>query len=379
MLITIIVFLVVLSIIVFVHELGHFYTAIKLGIGVEEFGFGFPPRMFGIKRKGIIYSINWIPLGGFVKIKGESGDYSEDGDSFMNQPVWKRALTLFAGVFMNWFFAFILLTVGFIIGLPGAVDSPTDTARDGAIISDRRVQIIEVYENSPAGRENLKIEDIVQSINNVEFENADQMRDYLAAHQESELNFNIRRGKQEININLMPEEIPELASEFEEYRDKKIVGIGLVNSGIISYPWYRAPIEGFKTTLNLTYKIFDALFKIIKSGFTGEKTIDISGPVGVAIFTGRAYEMGFVYLLWFMALLSINLAIINILPIPALDGGRLLFLLIEKIRRRPNDRKVEAIIHNIGFGLLMLLVALITYKDIVRYGGGLISKISNFF
>lgn len=379
MLVTILVFLVVLSIIVFVHEVGHFYTARKLGIGVEEFGFGFPPRMFGIKRKGILYSINWIPLGGFVKIKGESGDYSEDKDSFINQPAWKRALVLFAGVFMNWFFAFILLTIGFIIGLPGAVDSETDINENGAIISDRRVQIIEVYKNSPAGQENLKIEDIIRSVNNIEFENADQMRNYLVAHQESELSFNIQRGKQDINVNLIPEEIPELATEFEEYRDKKIVGIGLVDSGIISYPWYRAPVEGFKTALNLTYRIFDALFKIIKSGFTGEKTIDISGPVGVAIFTGRAYEMGFVYLLWFMALLSINLAIINILPIPALDGGRLLFLVIEKIRRKPNNQKIEAIVHNIGFSLLMILVVIITYKDIVRYGGGLISKIKGFF
>ena len=164
----------------------------------------------------------------------------------------------------------------------------------------------------------------------------------------------------------MPEEIPELASEFEEYRDKKIVGIGLVNSGIISYPWYRAPIEGFKTTLNLTYKIFDALFKIIKSGFTGEKTIDISGPVGVAIFTGRAYEMGFVYLLWFMALLSINLAIINILPFPALDGGRLLFLAIEKIKGSPVSQKAEGIAHSLGFIILILLMIAVTWRDVIR-------------
>jgi len=379
MLVTIIVFLVVLSIIVFVHEVGHFYTARKLGIGVEEFGFGYPPRMFGIKRKRMIYSINWIPLGGFVKIKGESGDHAEDQDSFMNQPAWKRALVLFAGVFMNWFFAFVLLTIGFIIGLPGAVDSSTDTAGGGAIISNRRVQIIEVYENSPAGRENLEIEDIIQSVNNLEFENADQMRDYLVANQDSELSFNIRRGKQDIKINLTPEEIPELAQEFEEYKDKKIVGINLIDSGIISYPWYRAPWEGLKTTVNVTYRILDALYKIIKGGFTGEKIIEISGPVGVAIFSGRAYQMGFVYLLWFMALLSINLAIINILPIPALDGGRLLFLLIEKIRKKPINQKLEATIHNIGFILLMLLVVLITYKDIVRYGGGLISKIGGLF
>jgi regulator of sigma E protease len=368
MLVTIIVFLLVLSVIVFVHELGHFYTAIKLGIGVEEFGFGFPPRMFGIKRKGILYSINWIPLGGFVKIKGEDGNNSDD-DSFANQAVWKRAIVLFAGVFMNWVLAFVLLTVGYFVGLPAVLEGDVPA---GAVVSDEKVQIIEVYPGSVADQIGLEAGDIVLSVDNQNFNDNLILQKYLQDQRESEINFKVERGKEEQDYILKAEEIPDL-------EDEKLLGVGLVKSGIVSYPWYQAPIEGFKTVINITYLILMAFVGLIANLIRGSGGADISGPIGVAVFANRALDMGWIYLLQFTALISINLAVINILPFPALDGGRILFLIIEKIRRKPNNQKIEAIVHNIGFSLLMLLIVLITYKDIVRYGGGIISKIGGLF
>ena len=367
MFLTIIVFLVILSIIIFVHEIGHFYTARKLGIGVEEFGFGFPPRIFGIKKGKTLYSINLIPLGGFVKIKGESGEHKEDKDSFTNQPIHKRSIVLFAGVFMNWILAFVLFSIGYFIGLPAILGDDITNAK----ITDQKIQIIEVYPGS-AAENNFKIGDIILSVNNEDFIKTERLQQYLKENQDNEFNFKIKRGRDQFDIVLNSKEIPGSMGQ-------KVIGIGMVNSGMVSYPWYRAPIEGFKTTVNITYVIFKALVQLIGNLISGGGAADISGPIGVAIFTGRAISLGWIYVLQFAALLSINLAIINILPIPALDGGRLLFLLIEKIRRKPNDQKTEAIIHNIGFSLLMLLIILITYKDIVRYGGGLIDKIKNVF
>ncbi len=369
MLVTIIVFLLVLSIIVFVHEIGHFYTAIKLGIGVEEFGFGFPPRLFGIKRKGILYSVNLIPLGGFVKIKGESGEETEDQDSFINQPVWKRSIVLFAGVFMNWVLAFVLLSIGYFIGLPAVLDKDIPA---GASVSNEKIQIVEVYPNSAADKNGLKVGDIVLSVNNKNFNDSLKLQKYLIDNKEEKFDFNIKRGKEEKDLVIQAEKIPKL-------QGKKLLGVGLTKSAIVSYSWYRAPIEAFKTVIKLTYLIVLAFFHLIINLIKGNGAGEVSGPIGVAVFAGQALNMGWIYLLQFTALISVNLAVINILPFPALDGGRILFLIIEKIRRKPNNQKIEAIIHNVGFSLLMILIVLVTYKDIVRYGGGLIAKITSLF
>ncbi|MDD4290443.1 MAG: RIP metalloprotease RseP, partial [Patescibacteria group bacterium] len=320
-----------------------------------EFGFGFPPRIFGIKKKGIMYSVNWIPIGGFVKIKGESGD-NNDSDSFIAQPAWKRAIVLFAGVFMNFISACIILSIGFAIGLPSALeDLPND-----AKIRDRKIQIIEVYPNSPAYNAGIKLGDYLVSFDDNKFINSNDAIDYVYKNQEKNIKVETSDSKENKLVEIKPESL-------EGITDKKVLGISMVDTGVVSYPWYKAPLYGFKAGFNLTVAIGDAFFNLLKGLFSGEGAKDVSGPIGVAVFTGRAVSMGFSYILQFMALLSINLAIINIFPFPALDGGRLLFLLIEKIRRKPNNQKVEAIFHNVGFGLLMLLMILVTYKDILKY------------
>ena len=368
MLITIIVFIIVLGILVFVHELGHFYTARKLGVGVEEFGLGFPPKLFSVKKDGIIYSINAIPIGGFVKIKGESGDNENDPDSFINAPIWKRLIILFAGVFMNWILAFILISIGFMIGLPSMIDNPKDSSQ----IKNERVQIISVYDNSSAYNAGLKTGDFINSVDGIKFNSAEDLQKYLKEKNNSQLNFSVTRGKENINTSITPTAI-------KESGERKVVGIEMISSGIVSYPWYRAIYQGFITTASITYEIIKALGSLIADLFNGKGSSDVSGPIGVAVFTGKAVHMGWIYVLQFMALLSINLAIINIVPFPALDGGRILFLIIEKIRGKKNNQKVEAIVHNIGFSLLMILIILVTVKDFDRYGGKIISVFKNIF
>lgn len=357
MLLSIITFLIVLGVIVFVHEIGHFYTAIKLGVGVEEFGFGFPPRIFGIRKKGILYSLNAIPLGGFVKIKGESGE-SHDSDSFLSQPVWKRAIILFAGVFMNWIFAFLLITIGYFIGLPTIIDS---SDIKGANIRDEKVQVMYIYPDSQAYKNGFELGDYIISVDGKVFNKSADLQSYLKENIDNNFDFGVSRGEDNLNIKSDASLIPDYS------QDEKVLGFGIVDSAVVSYKWYRAPIEGLKTTASVTYAIFDALYNVIKGIFQGKGSGDISGPVGVAVFTGKAVDRGFIYLLQFMALLSLNLGVLNALPFPALDGGRLLFLFIEKIRGKKVNERIENIIHNTGFSLLMILVVLVTYKDIIKF------------
>lgn len=376
MFLTIISFIVVLSILVFVHELGHFWTARKFGVKAEEFGFGFPPRIYGMYkdvngkwkiirgRKKIedadstIYSINWIPLGGFVKIKGENGEEENDKDSFAGKKIWKRAIILSAGVAMNVFLAAVLISIGLMIGLPQALGNDIS---DKAKITDRKIQIAQVLPGSPAELAGLKMADIIQNINNQRFNSEEELQSYVNERSGQELSYKIKRGQEEINFNITP--------EIREDTNKGGIGIAIVATGLVKYPWYIAIWEGFVTTIFLVWYIILAFYELIKGLITGKgMSGDIAGPVGIAVFTGQVARMGFVYLMQFTALLSINLAIINFLPFPALDGGRILFLIIEKIKGSPVKREIENIIHNIGFSLLMILVLIVTFRDVARFG-----------
>ena len=382
MLLTIITFIIVLSILVFAHELGHFMMARKFGVKAEEFGFGFPPRAFGFYKNnqgrwkivwgakevsdcpGTVYSINWLPLGGFVKIKGENGlaaDSSQEDnrDSFFSRPIWQRAFMLSAGVVMNIILAAVLITVGFMIGLPQALDGQIDAR---AHLSDKKIQIIQVIKNTPAEAAGLQIGDAILSIDNNNFLNYQELQNYVAANIGHKLSYKIKRGQNLTEASIIPELMPET--------NRGGIGIAISETGIVSYPWYLAVWHGVKTTLILTWAIIIAFYELIKGLILGHGvTADLSGPVGIATLTGQIARLGFVYLLQFTALLSINLAVINFLPIPALDGGRVLFLIIEKIKRSPVKSEVEGAIHNIGFALLMILILLVTFRDVSRFGG----------
>jgi len=371
---TIIIFILILSLLVFVHEVGHFVVARKFGVKAEEFGLGFPPRGFGFYKNtegkwkfvfgskevrdaaDTVYSVNLIPLGGFVKIKGENGD-SDDPDSFMNKKIWQRASILAAGVTMNMVLAAALLSVGFMIGLPQALDGVNKKAE----ISDKNIQIIEVLPDSPAARSGFKFGDTILSVDNNEFTDNSELQDFVNGKVNQELEYKVKRGEGEKTFKVTP--------EIMEATGKGGIGIAIAETGTVKYPWYMAIWEGIKATIILTWLIMAALYELLKNLILGNGvTADIAGPVGIATMTGQAARMGLIYLIQFTALLSINLAIVNFLPIPALDGGRILFLVIEKIKRRPVRRELEALLHNVGFILLMALVVLVTFRDVMKLG-----------
>lgn len=370
---TLIIFIIILGLLVFVHEFGHFIVARRHGVKAEEFGFGFPPRIIGIWRRAngrwrfvfgnkevkdaptTIYSINWLPFGGFVKIKGEAGECKSDPDSFASKSAWRRGTILLAGVAMNVLLTVVLLSIGFTSGIPVALDGLESYAR----VRDKKIEIVDVLRESPAARAGIRAGDVVLSVNNTVFPKAEALRDYFSVNQE-ESEVLLRRDGGELRTKIMPEELSQLG--------KLGIGVYLLDTGIVSYPWYYAAWKGLAATGFLIREILFSFGQLIKNlVLTGKVAVDLSGPVGIAVLTGRVARLGFAYLLHFTALLSINLAILNVLPIPALDGGRFLFLLIEKVRGRPVSRKVENIIHNIGFILLILLVLIVTYRDLLRF------------
>lgn len=360
---SILLFLVVLSVLVLVHEAGHFFTALWAGAKVEEFGIGFPPRAWSFMRKGIRYSINWIPLGGFVKIKGESGEDRSDPDSFASKPAWKRFIILAAGVTMNFVLAAVLLTIGFGIGMPEVIDSHLPAS---AHVEQNVTNIVTVLADSDAVKQGLQVGDQLISIDNHVFSSAEQAQQYIHDHGDLPMMLVVKRGDQNVNATVT-------ASVLPESDGKKVLGIGLIQTGLVTYPWYELPLRGVLETWTMTKEIVAAFWQLISNLIVHQQvSADLSGPVGIAVMTGQVAQLGLVYLLQFAAVLSINLAVINFVPFPALDGGRALFLLIEKIKGKPMKHQVEAIINNIGFALLMVLVVLITYRDVVRLGSTLV-------
>jgi regulator of sigma E protease len=369
--ITAILFLIVLGVLVFVHEMGHFLVARYNGIKVDEFGFGFPPRLGGVvwddasKRfhfvKGnreivspyTVYSFNWIPLGGFVKIKGEDGNGS-DPDSFATKSTWVRIKVLSAGVAMNFLFAWIFISIVLMMGFPQAVD-PTATTTD---TSPTTIQISKVLPNTPAESMGLQFGDHILALNETRPENIKQVQEVIAFHKGQSLTFTIDRGDKTLILTGTP--------RTDYPANEGSLGIGLDQTRIIKASFFEAIQQGALATYHLTEAMLFGIGGIFKGLFTGtnEGLSAVSGPIGIAKMTGQVSSLGFVYLLYFAAILSINLGIINILPIPALDGGRIFFILIEIIKGSPVSKNVEGIFHSIGFLALLALMLLVTIHDL---------------
>lgn len=384
---TVLIFIIILGLLVFVHELGHFLVARRNGVMAEEFGFGFPPRIFGVyktkngRRKlfwgsknvestDTIYSINWILLGGFVKITGEDGEEKQNPKSFASKPAWTRVRMLAAGVAMNFLLAAVLLSVGYFVGIPQAVEDSSNGQ-----LKNEKIQIIETIPGSPAERMGIKVGDqIVGAVdeNNdfVEFVTIEEVQNFINARKEQEIKLEIKRGNETVEISGIP--------RAEYPANEGALGISLVKTAEISYPLPEAVWRGVKSTFELTATILAAFGNLLWRLVAGQPVgMDVSGPVGIAVLTGQVAKLGFIYILQFTALLSINLAIINILPIPALDGGRILFILIEKIKGKAVSQKFEQRAHNIGFALLITLMVLVTARDVARLE--FFEKLKNLF
>ena len=376
MLVTIIIFILVLSLLVFVHELGHFLTAKFFGVKSEEFGMGLPPRVIGLQRlksgwrwiwngqeigqgEPIVYSLNWIPVGGFVKIKGENGEAAQDEDSFGHKKIWQRTIILASGVTMNVILCVLLLAGGFMIGMPQSVDN----IGGGQLIGSVKVQVAEVLDGYPAKNADIQVGDVIISVDGQAIKSGEELQKYLTTKENQSVAIQIIRGEVALGKNVVVIKKDNLTG----------LGVAIIDVGIVRYPWYLALLEGVRATWAWLVAIIFAVGGLIGQLFGGAKVgLEFAGPVGIAVMTGQAAKLGWIYVLQFTALLSLNLAIINILPFPALDGGRILFLGIEKLRGRAVDSKLENLFHNIGFVLLMVLILAITYSDIVKYGAKIV-------
>lgn len=362
---TIVILVVVLSVLVFVHEFGHFAVAKFLKMKVEEFGFGFPPRLIAFKKKETTYSINWIPLGGFVRIKGEAGERLHDRDSFAGRPPWQRAAVIVAGVVMNLALAWCLLSVGYAIGLPQVVED----LPPGARVAHAKIQIFSVLKDTPAAAAGFEAGDTVVTLDGQVMTDIESFRAYTASRADRPIATVIERSGRRLDISVTPRQLAETGQPG--------IGAAIVKTGLVSYPIYLAPIQGLVATGYFIRDIFSAFYELIHGLIAVRRvTVEFSGPVGIAVVTAEVVKLGFRYLLQFTALLSVNLAVINVLPFPALDGGRLLFLAIEKLRRRAVNARLESLVHNVGFALLMLLVLVITYRDVVKFGDRILETVS---
>lgn len=351
---------------VLVHELGHFFVAKSFGIRVDEFGFGFPPKLFGKKIGETEYTLNLLPIGGFVRIFGENPDDEnmngpDASRSFVNKAKWKQALVLLAGIFANFLLAWLLLSVGFISGVPTSVGSePSDYK-----LSDVHLTVVSVLTKSPAELAGLKTGDKIISIandkNSTSSIDSETIQSFVVGSEGKEIDIGYTRGKNtEINLAKV---IP-----IKNTTEKKFeIGISMDMIGTTKLPFLKAFWEGARLDWSLTKGTVVGLYTLIKESLRGKGSFsEVAGPVGMVGIVGDAYKFGFVYLLSFMALISINLAIINLIPFPALDGGRLLFLLIEKIKGSQINPKVANTINTIGFYILILLMLIITYHDVVK-------------
>ncbi len=364
MLLTIVVFLIILTVLVLVHEAGHFFVAKRLGIKVEEFGFGLPPRAFSIKRGETIYSINWLPIGGFVKLYGEdaAGGGSikrgltekefKTGDkkrAFFARPAWQRALVVFAGVFMNFLLAVAILTYFF--GIVG-VQVPGD-----------KVIVREVVKGSPAYAAGLKSGDIIREINGIKITSSSQLISITRSHLGEKINLKVEKQLDKTktrNVQVIPR---------KNYPSNEgPIGIA-ISPNIINrkYPLIQAPIVGTVEAIKYSWLIILGLGSVVYQLFVNVQVPKgIAGPVGIAQLTGQFVQIGPMAVLSFVSLLSLNLAILNILPIPALDGGRLFFILIEAVFGRRVSPKFESYTHAIGMAILLALIILITLNDLIH-------------
>lgn len=358
MIATILIFLAILSVLVIVHEFGHYWAARWAGVKVEEFGIGFPPRItYFTDKRGTKWSLNLIPLGGFVKLKGEDGGLATD--DFAAQSKFKRAVILLAGVFMNVVLAAVLYGVVSLFGSP-TILSEGEVPRFAHVIKEETL-ILEVLQTSPAGEAGLPMGAALLEINDIpvikDVEARDQLAQLAAANQAA--TFDVRVGEEEKSFTVLPAYLE--AAGLQGY------GVIFADATYIRYPFPVSIWIGIRTAFEYLILILIAFAGLFWSLITGGAMQEaVSGPVGIAKMTGQVAQLGIVALMQFAALLSVNLAVLNVLPFPALDGGRLFFLAIEAIRRKPVSEAFEARIHQLGFLFLMILVILVTYRDIVR-------------
>lgn len=360
--VTALIFIAVLFVLILVHEWGHYITAKKTGMRVDEFGIGFPPKLFGIKKGETEYSLNALPIGGFVRIYGEDptrvGDDPDAARAFSARPRWAQAVVLVAGVVMNILLAWVLFIFVFMSGVPSAVD-------EAVAGPDAALRVVEIVPDSPlAGQVPMQAEILAIS------SEAERVTD-LTPSQLTE--FVGRTGEQPITVEFVVGDAPlqtvtvtpstqVLAGE----PDRVAIGLSTVMVEVQQYGFVEAVVGATAQTWNTLRLIVVSIAGLLYNTATGTADFSqVAGPIGIFNLVGDAASVGLVSLLMFTAVISLNLAIINLFPFPALDGGRLIFVAIEAVIRRPIDPIWTARLNLVGFFILIALMVAVTYKDIL--------------
>ena len=370
---TILAFIAVLVVLVLVHELGHFIVAKRAGITVQEFGVGFPPRIGSVVWHGTRYSVNWIPLGGFVKMLGEDGEVEADKmrqrglseaavdkameGAFNRKPIWVRIVVLVAGVAMNFLLASVLFAVA--LSLPGQQGRGPLT-------------ITEIQAGSPAVVAGLQVKDVILSADGRTFDVSRDLTAYVRSRAGHVVDLTVRRGGQEIDVPVTPralsdaEEAKGLGAVGFSYEPDRFVEVPPSASGPAEAAW-----EGVTAAGDLALKIPGGLASAVAGllGLAPDAGTAV-GPIGIASETGRVLRAPLVSQLIFIGILSVNLAVLNVLPFPPLDGGRIAVVVIEAVRRRRLPAEREALVYLTGFMVLILLVILISIRDVANLIGG---------
>lgn len=347
MIITILIFLGILAVLILAHELGHFATAKAFGVRVDEFGLGFPPRLIGIKRGETTYSLNAVPLGGFTKMAGE-----EDPDvprSLASKSVGARVIVLSAGSIMNVLLPILLFSIAFMV--------PHNVVTGDVVVA-------EVVPNSPAAAAGIEVGDIILSLNDEPVNSIGDLQIFTHLNLGKEVNLAVRHSDAAIEeVRLIPRWKPPPGE------GAMGVALSMPDAVIVrqSYPFWEAIPMGVSECIE-TFVIFKN--EILK-WFIGATPVQVTGPVGIAQMTGEVAKAGLSPLLRFAGFISINLALVNILPLPALDGGRIVFVLLGWVRRGKRiSPKTEGLVHAIGFALLIAAMIALTYQDIIRIIAG---------
>ena len=325
--------ILIFCLLIFVHEFGHFVTAKLFGIKVNEFSLGMGPAFFKKQKGETLYSLRVFPIGGFCAMEGEDED-SEDERAFNNQPAWQRAIVLAAGSIMNLLTAIVLMII--IAFYMGQTTTTIDVVQEG----------------SPAYEAGIIQGDEILMINGDEIEQWADLQTIVGENENNPVTFTVKRDGSEIDVIVTP--------EYDEEAGRSLVGVTPVMA--------RNPIKAVGTGVQNTWNMTVMMYELIGQLFTGDVSAkELSGPVGIVYVVNDSAKMGLIYVVYLAALLSLNLAVINLLPFPALDGGRLIFLLIRKITGKRVTDEMEGKIHFIGIMLLFALMIYVTWNDIVRF------------
>lgn len=346
--------IVVLGILIFVHEFGHFIVAKWCNVGVLKFSFGFGPRIVGKKIGETEYLVSAVPLGGYVKLLGESDDEKELPEedlerSFAHKPASRRFAIVAAGPVFNFLFAIIAFALVFMLGVP------TPTTRVG-----------DVQDETPAASAGIQKGDKIRQIDGKPVKYWEEMASIIRSSEGRPLNVLVEREGEILNVLVVPREV-EVTDIFGEIKKSYAIGVVMSDDIVIKRENpFRALISGVDQTWWLTKLVFQSIAKIFQRVVSPK---ELAGPVFIAKMSGDAAQQGLAPFIYFIAFISVNLAILNLLPIPILDGGHLMFFLVEAVTGREVNRKVREAAQTVGFFLLMLLILWVTFNDILRIRG----------